>query len=325
MPQVKLDDYNFVFHIGYPKCGSTFLQKRILNQHTNFESMTPISLELMVTAFNHDFNAERFQNTLLRSIQNPADKNVIISHELFMLPRLDDSELLERFKKHIALFNWTIPEKPDAEKPYYNVKAATPNCKVILILRNQFDIIMSEYVHRVREDVKPWRDLKQIDRFFEETYQSKLYHKTIELVFGIFGKENVLVMPFEWIKTDSEKFIRQIEAFTGTSYTRVNLAAENQGEYQLAKLMSRKYASRIANIKNTPFFINQRISNFLYYRFISKPFFITGIKKINALYYGNAAIKLPPRIYERYKEEFSKSNQATSNLTSLDLKACGYE
>lgn len=286
--------------------------------------MTQLTLELIAEALSDKFDVSRFQALLQRVVQDKNDRAIVVSHELFMMPWLDDAELLQRFREHLALFNLTIPENLDGEAMCRNISAAVPGCKIILIIRNQFKVMFSEYVHRVREDIKPWSNLNTISRFYNETYHSKEYHRIIETLFGSFGAKQVLVLPFEWLKTDQKGFVSRLEQFTGKQFDVSNLEAENKGEYAMVPLMTKKYESRIRDLKNKNFLINQRVSNFLYYRFISKKATMAGIKKVLGWRYGNRDIAIPAQIQHRFDKVFAASNHRTAELTGLDLKSAGY-
>lgn len=206
------------FHIGMGKAGSTYLQQEL------FPNLKGISY---VDHFQYD---------------NPVSSFLVKLYYEQNLWNAHSTEYKEKANLFLTsvdnrLYSWeSIVGNPYAN--FHNhflfadvLKEICPEGKIILIIRKQDDYIHSQYMQAVQMGSafsiryfmnysggnfgtytpSPWKkanlDVKILNYMnFLNTYIKR------------FGKENVLILPYELLKENPGRFIKKIEAFTGSTY-----------------------------------------------------------------------------------------------------------
>ena len=324
MPEIQYENFHYFIHLGYPKAGSTFLQKQVFNQVANYEGVGAFSNDLMGVIFNEPFDVLKAQTLKRRLIKDVNEKTAIISHELILLPRLHDEELLQRFRKRSLKRGLVIQEKINEEQPCKNLKTLFPEGKIILVIRNQFDITLSEFAHRLREDIHPWNNIRNMHRFFAETFVSKLYDQTIQMLYQIFGKENVLVLPFELLNRQPEKFVESITRFTGFNFQLINYKPENTGTYEYAAVLKLRFQKRMERLRQSNFAGIRFVSDFIYNSILSQPLLSSFMYSRFKKKYGNQRVTADEKIKKEFAPFFAQSNMRTQELTGINLAEFGY-
>jgi hypothetical protein len=188
------DKMRTVIHIGRHKCASTSLQKFFFPQLTKFFFNNKAILRFLQDEGN-DGNAVRkyinrnFTNPKHTDCLNPAQESLrIISREGLS-------------KKHIDIY---------ASK----LKDAYPDAKIICIIREQFDMLLTLYVWLTGKRFLVGGLNRSISNIMTSSDRDFLYHnKAIKKYIAFFGKENVLVIPYELLKKDTVTFYRTIINF----------------------------------------------------------------------------------------------------------------
>ncbi len=207
------------FHIGMGKAGSTYLQQQVF---PNLKGIT------YVDHFRYDNPVSSILLKLYYE-QNPWKSN-----------STEDKEKANLFLTSVEnkLFSWeSIVGNPYAN--FHNhflladaLKEICPEGKIILIIRKQDDYIHSQYMQAVQMGSAfsiryfmnyssgnfgtytppPWKKANLDVRILN-------YMNFLDTYIKRFGKENVLVLPFELMKENPKTFIKKIEAFTGSTYS----------------------------------------------------------------------------------------------------------
>lgn len=95
--------------------------------------------------------------------------------------------------------------------------------KIILTLRKQDDLIESFFAEEY-ENFRSFLGLKNPRQFVEDlfdnkqlepTYSMLRYDSLVQHLDKLFGRENVLVLPYEQMKTDPERFLCDLSSFMG--------------------------------------------------------------------------------------------------------------
>ena len=184
------------FHIGYPRTGTTFLQKGIWPQLSS-EIYQPKSRvgEIYRAKYRHELEA------VYTGISGHT-----IDQRIFL-----DSE--EEFSGDLFHDFLDIPEK---------LATINPKAKIIICLRSQITIIPSLYYLYIKKgntlDYSAY--VKRI------TANNKFdYFSIVSRYIEVFGKDNVLVMLFEDLNNAREEYINEILTFMNISKS-VNCQAD---------------------------------------------------------------------------------------------------
>lgn len=205
-------------HIGYPKTGTTLLQKKIFPkiEDINYVGKSYKDNGLM------DRYSEEFKipldvvNSLIRNNKKTIDNNSIIEGEKILL------------SEESILFSTLRPNKSTKESYEVisntsiikNIKESFPeskyNINIIISLRRHLDLIISMYVESFYHHYRRCEKLDSIKKFIieiieEDTslHESLDYYNTINLYKESFGKDNVHILLYESILNPSS-FISQL-------------------------------------------------------------------------------------------------------------------
>jgi hypothetical protein len=205
-------------HIGYPKTGTTTLQKHLFATHPEIDYLGKMipgfhygieelgpEIEQLTTATSINYKGtERLRKVIAACRVGMRDKSVLLSSESFVHPSSADPCIV-------------------AER----AREAFEPCKVIIVIREQRDILRSFYgMHGrfgqylfVHKDELERLDLPlSIDQWltycfssFERNLTATLhYNRVICLYQKSFGEENVGVFLYEELKHDTARFVTKL-------------------------------------------------------------------------------------------------------------------
>ncbi|MBF0371104.1 MAG: sulfotransferase [Magnetococcales bacterium] len=290
-------------HIGMAKAASTFLQRACFpswpvdDHHFNEKD-----LELLVAeSLDVDFFRQRFQHL------TPGPRGTT----------LFTNELLSGSPPNVQQI---YPYDP--QQIARRLQHIYPSAKVLLIIREQRSIILSTYAFRTINKGFNSEPLAQ----FIATHREKMgdyygYDRLIRSYGDLFGGENLLVLPYEWLSGDRERFLNRMQAFMGISAPfpeegeRVNPSDKSRGYIDLCRMLNRPLFQL--------FKLSGRNRNFgrRLHRFKQGP-----LQKLVGV--------MPPATRKPWQLDdgelgelhrlFGESNRRTEQLTGLDLKALGY-
>lgn len=201
--------------IGYRKSGTTFLRNF-------FTSHPQISWaregEFFITCKDTE-NTEAI-NQYLSKFENLPESEVLID----MNENLTLSNVLGKDKQQY----WPdkdryIPNKSlnynniyiDVEGVAQKIKSVLPDAKVMLVIRNQVDWLLSSYLYDML--LLPSRERNFQSYLSTITGKMKLYtgqyDQLISSYFNVFGRENVKVIVFEELVKETSAIFRSIESF----------------------------------------------------------------------------------------------------------------
>ena len=284
-------------HIGFPKCGSTFLQSEVFDKIDGINAITvggkncqiPQCLSYMTYCQDPYFDAEKV-NKELNEI--PDDFNGI-SNEGFT-----------------AFISPTIMAK--------RLKNAFGDIKILIVLRNQKSILLSHYLH----DIKIGYALsfeRWLGRLFNSLrYQSFMFSHTIDAYNKEFGEKNVKVVLFE--ELFNEETTTDILDFTGMPKNKldeIEYDLKVNAAYSPWSLVLTRWFNRNFGTKE-----NQR-AGFLYeiYRYrvvpkIDRLYSMLGGKK-KSNYFNDSILAM-------IKEWYHEDNKRLTKILDRDLSDKGY-
>ena len=177
-------------HIGYPKCASTYLQKKVFPQLGNFSNLAFAPLEDKFIFLRRDVEAEELRAAVARHVVNPSGADhLIISCEdyvellfeefnrvFFEYNRLDGSRYLLRNDMIMA-----------------NIRKAYPQAEILMVTRELLSWVKSRYKMLYRGA----KTSEHIEAFFEDPLES--FADTAARYQAEFGADRVHVIPFEFL------------------------------------------------------------------------------------------------------------------------------
>ncbi len=193
-----LPDY---LHIGYSKAASTWLQGLLRNEEDVF-LVYKSDFFFPLNSGGYEKGLE-YYSSFFKDAGNSKIK--IESHEHIILP-------FHHPQLKCASTNLEVVET--AAK---RIKNNLPGIKIILIIRNQADMLLSRYTQYILQGGKLSaseflnRLAFENDNYLE--YVDYRYSKVIRLLFDVFGEPNVLVLFQEELNRRPEKFLDSLSRF----------------------------------------------------------------------------------------------------------------
>lgn len=307
-----------LLHIGYHKTGTTYLQKRVFNSaQSGFSRIgEPLALraafvEPKTSTFDPEQARGRFEAEVEEAIQE--DLTPVFS--------------LERFSGNpVAGGQNPVAGGRDSRVLADRLHATFPNARVLIVIREQVDMIVSVYKMVIKRGgaqslpqfVTPPSGVESTSHVRFDFYE---YHHLIGYYREAFGSENVLVLPYELLQSRPKKFIDRVVDFT-----------DAQGSLKLPQ--------RRMNVSPSSFSLAlKRRANRLFVKNTFNPVPILGVPGANALlhrmsYYLDSVVpkstllRHEKLLRQRTKREvgrrYARSNAITAELTGLDLRGFGY-
>lgn len=283
-------------HIGCPKTASTTLQNSLFARHPEIASIGKpyesregeVAKQLYGLITKDDFELERCQQALS-----------------------EEKKRKESTGKVVVLSEEKIYVSPNFEEAGRRLRALFPTAKILITVRNQFDLVTSWYCQG-NYDGRYWRwagipnpygnSFVSFDQFLDFTFSnsdknvSEVFHfyKKAMVFADLFGRENVFVLPIEKLKSNPRLFTRDLSGILGIN---------NESTFDLLN-------GKVENQRNT--------GNISMYRFNSR---IAPLKKIPAL--GNLLTSAPferlttKLIYKFAQHKVTLSEEWRRNLTEL--------
>lgn len=205
-----------VFHVGFPKTGTTWLQNELLPVVESFVCLgKPYSRGIkfrdwlinFVTESPLEFSADKAREEFIEILEQSkqigdAGKIRIISYELLSAPLFNGymlKEIAERIKKTFG------------------------DTRIVVTVRSQTTMLESLYRHYVRSggslgirDFLYRRISPGVDYAGNKMLLRKLkYEPYIRFLIELFGEDNVKVLPMETMFQEPEKFAEEFFEFSG--------------------------------------------------------------------------------------------------------------
>ncbi len=295
-------------HVGLPKCASNLLQRSILIRHPEIECVTPKfsnSLKSYVNsflAFGPDWDGSRFSSKVKESFG--SDERIkILSQEGFSGSMItgQNSTLIARTLKE--LFGSVF---------------------IIIVIREQFDYIFSVYRHLIKRGevfsykrfLKRYGEEKQLN--YTEMPGAHIlnrltYHNLIKKYFDFFGSENVLVLLYEDLADEPQRFASQIYSFLNVQKIAPEIKKYNKG------ILCPGYLSLINFFCSTPY--NNGKTRLLPVKFSYLISNFQGKVLQSRSINKNKTQQLLP---ESYLSAIKESNSLLSGMIGMDLSTKGY-
>lgn len=302
-------------HIGYHKTGSTFLQRRLFKAHpqillVNRQVLRRKFMDVSSLIFN-PAAARAWLDEEIRS-QGGGKQLVVISEE-------------ELSGNIMTGGNGGFFSKEMADR----IHAAIPEARIVIMIRNQYDIIESVYRQYVKKGgtrgVKGFL-FRRGCRFRSPMFHFDHfeYHNLIEYYRSIFGADEVQVFLHEEMDRNAPAFYDDFHSRLGIPVAR-DLAGENLKRSNERMSFISVALSRVTNRFSDMYSVNRHfffhIPKFyemcrVVYGWIDHPRFIKRIDR-NRSFLNNSTRDFISKYY-------SPSNRALAEIIGVDLESHGY-
>ena len=224
------------FHIGFPKSASTTLQKHLFDRHSeiNFLGIYPTgNIGQDSNAINNktlyliNKNLQTF-HTQMTECEGVEYFNINKSKLIKGIYCLLDKKKLNLFSNE--RFSSVLFSHPDRAQKAQNIKQIFPNAKILVVIRNQIDIIKSQYRDYPFDPrcltlgkpvtIEEWIDIS-ISMKNINFFKSIKYSEIINYYIYLFGRNNVKVVLFEDLVNNLEYFSKEISVFLEINYNEV--------------------------------------------------------------------------------------------------------
>lgn len=288
---------NLLIHVGYHRAGSKWLQKKFFN-NSNLGFFEPLPRSFI-------------------------DREIIRTNGLFFNPALEKFKIsnsnLIPIISHERLSGSPHAGGYDSKELADKLKQLWPTAKILIVIREQNDMIRSLYSNYVKaggvcsldDYLHPPRRSYRLPHF---EFQYLMYDKLIDYYQQLFGLENVIVLPYELFARDPHQYLTQICHFVG-------IAPKTNFDFEPINASQSSLANAIQRIIN-PFIIRDPANG---YSNLAIPGFIKitrfGLKLITKIAPQDWHL---PQIKRIIGDDYRLSNQTTQQLTNLDLKKYNY-
>ncbi len=311
-----MENESVVIHIGYHKAASTYLQKRVFPKiPVNIALLTDYKGHILKLGESKEVFASQIRQWVHDEIHSqPHEKR----HNITVISR---EELSGHAYGHKNIDPFFIAD---------NLKRAFPKAKILIIIRNQFEYILSVYAYRVAIKGIEFRGLRT---FLSEEgplglFDKLEYDRLIEYYMSLFGQEQVVVFPLEFLNRQSEYFFNKLAELMRVHHIPVKSNKKINASTRLAWVLRfwRPINFLFAGFLNVlerlhvptnDYYYNIR---FPFYRFREE---IT--KRLNRKFKTWPPLSIPPDfdggiLFSRY----ARSNKRLEQLIRFDLKELGY-
>lgn len=324
-----------VVHVGFSKCASTFLRSFFLDHpqtHLVSDAHFFVPFERCHFDRGKQYYAGLFRGASPGQLKVESDEHIVLP-------------LLHPVLRAAAT---TIESVEEAAE---RVARTVPDAKIILIVRNQTDLMLSRYGEYIMSGrAIDFGDF--VDEFLHcstdgKNYYQNYYSKIADILYGKFSRENVLILLQEELFRDEARVIRQIGDFL-----RIHAAPGRKQEKPfLARLFSLEPLRVVARsgsqsknkgLSHTGLRIMKAWNRVLvaepeeaYYRKARAriPYFLykLGVRAIRVMdhylpkgFKGNKRTLVTEQITKKIRSEFADDNRRLGILLSVDLTPFGY-
>ncbi len=216
----------------------------------------------------------------------------------------------------------------DSKQIADNIKAALPDAKVLIVVREQRGAILSIYKQYVRDG-----GASSLRRFLRTPASGDLfipmfdhryfqYHYMVNYYISLFGRQSVLVLPYEHMRADLAGYVKRIVNFAGASMPKTLDASSVNTALSGAAIALKRPANWLLarNTLNPTGLISSRKFNYALRELFNRVDRLTP-KRVRRTLDARMRRFVDKELSGIYRE----SNKALEEITGLDLGSLGYE
>jgi hypothetical protein len=303
----------FIIHIGYPKTATTTIQKNIFMKYCSSRYM----------------GKKYIQDEISNNLDSIIDSLLFDSETIFDIKLSSHIEIIKSYAKNIN--DKIIISNEILSKKYYQIIIARldrlfniqdySKCEIIITLRNQKELIFSQYIEKYKGNNKKFNEYLQ--NGLSSPYDNCLYsvydfYEIYQAYSLVFGKSSVHILLYEDLKYNPKIFSMKLSDLINVDESLIyNVLATKKENikkkdkaYFFKKISINNYFSRMYQSVNIDF-LSQKNKNY-----IKKIFSNILIEKKIAKITINEE-----NIIDKYFEE---SNTLLTKYCDLDLEKYNY-
>ena len=310
-----------VFHIGFPKAGSSYLQQHVFPNITEYKYL---GLKYIRSQHQSDRSVcldslELFYDELLKSDSLRFDDASL--KQMLTGPLLQSQELPLFFSHEAAIS--VFFSHPDATVKADRILGVLgKSTKIIIVIREQKALLASQYrdhpfephnIHSGRFlSFEQWCESLEKQRY--NSFSALLHFDNLYKIYkDRFGASNVLIMPMELMKTCPDTYSKRLALFLGTNKSSILYGMGkppiNQGHSELRNKLRRLERSA----PTTHAILRQIVPEW-------------GVKWVQraSKTIPTQSITIPPPLSQHLDRLYSTSNKNLAKEIGIDLGSIGY-
>lgn len=312
-----------LIHIGYHKTGTTWLQQELFVVENNiFEPISRHYPHKSTLGFKFVYGDDGY-------LLSPFDENKKkIQKELLLLLKAKQNSKNKIFvMSNERLCGHYQSGGVDAKDIARRLHNFFPNAKIFITIREQKSYILSQYFQYLTyggiESLKDYMNNRshKIPSFSPHFHT---YNWLIKEYRTLFGKENVLVLPYEMFKSSPKEYIKHLSSFIKRDIQiedekfriKHNLQQHFFTIYYLRKLNFLRYS----NVNN---YFSKWKNN--YTKFLVNQFYHLFNKFVSTSRHQKTKAELLNYIERWVGDKYVESNKELSELIGIDLSKYGYK
>jgi Sulfotransferase domain len=303
-----------VLHVGFSKCASTFLQ-RFFQEHPEIflvnQSHFFAPFEYSGYESGRDEYTHLFDNARPSQLKLESDEHIV----------------LPLFHPVLSAAATTLESVVEVSK---RIKRIQPKAKIILVIRNQVDLLVSRYSEYILGGGK-----EGFETFVSEflscskdgtNYYQNFYASIIQIFHETFGGENVLIILQEDLSMDEPKIIKKLCRFLNIKEIqpkRHGLIAKRVGLSKLGMTTVRAINRAIVTSQERSHRKAEVRIPYLLYKIIQRSMRIVDYylpKKVK----GRKSDIVTSALRARIQDQFKADNARLAALLGRDLASLGY-
>ena len=293
----------YIFHVGYHKTGTTYLQRRLFpclpvayaNDRRLTTALRDSETDYLSIIRNHK-----------EAFTNQSESVFLISGERFSGSALaSDGETFD------------IPER---------IRAMGVAAKALIVVREQYSYITSYFAHRTKKAY--CTSMTQfLERHGDSLSEKLQYHRLVEAYQEALGPEGVLVLPYEMMKHNLSAFLSSILEFMKIDYSGgpIDASAVNPSRASKRWIQFNLWMNRILMFPTKHGMLAGRFSG--RYEKAYERFKLSVVDRYfqKAFWWDSSVVSVPTAYKDRTVDAFSASNRELSkNCPKLELDKYGY-
>jgi Sulfotransferase domain len=315
---------NLLIHIGYHKTASSWLQNRLfISDDKNFVPLSKRDRGASTLANHFFYDANHY-------LLSPFDNNaIVINDELqALLSRYDTLHNKVPVMSHERLSGNPHSSGFDARNIAQMLQGYFPDARILIVIREQKDFILSNYfqylsiggTHSLKKYLNTRYDGKR--PYFSPNHVN--YLPLVKYYCELFGKENVIVLPYELFRDSPADFLDNLGSRLGVEISvessqfkeKLNRSKQHFLMYHLRALNTFKVRSSVNDY--SPLANKYTKSASVAFR----NFLALGLpKQLNASLKENFRQEIAGWVSDRY----TRPNKDLAELIGYDLAQYGYD